>query len=136
MFGIGGGEIVFIILIALMLFGSENIPNIARTLGKGIAQIKNATDDIKSEIQRSAEENGLDVKSLTGGLNDEIEKVKGGFNKMVNEHTQDLPVTNLRDIPNTLNDVANDVTKDVTSELDTTTQSLDDIEAGPIKRQG
>src|SRR4051812_20073233 len=100
MFGIGGGEIVFIVLIALMLFGSENIPHIARTLGKGIAQIKNATDDIKSEIQRSAEENGLDAKSLTGGLNDEIEKVKSGFNKMVTDHSADLPVTNLRDIPN------------------------------------
>ena len=34
MFGIGGGELVFIIFIALMLFGSDKIPGIARTLGK------------------------------------------------------------------------------------------------------
>ena len=57
MFGIGGSELVFILLIAVMLFGTDKIPEIARTLGKGMAQLKNATDDIKSEITKSAEGN-------------------------------------------------------------------------------
>ncbi|MFA7445902.1 MAG: twin-arginine translocase TatA/TatE family subunit [Flavobacteriaceae bacterium] len=48
-------EIVLIVFVALMLFGAKNIPEIARTLGKGMAQIKNATNDIKSEIQKSAD---------------------------------------------------------------------------------
>src|SRR5690606_2226427 len=61
-------EIVFIIVIALMLFGSKNIPEIARTLGKGMAQIKNATNDIKNEIQKSAE-----FKDVTD-IKDSIEK--------------------------------------------------------------
>ena len=51
MFGIGGGELIFIIFIALMLFGSDKIPDIARAMGKGMAQLKNATNEIKSEIQ-------------------------------------------------------------------------------------
>lgn len=55
MFGIGGGEIVFIILVILMLFGSDKIPEIARTLGKIMAQLKNATNDIKSEIHKGVE---------------------------------------------------------------------------------
>ena len=59
MFGIGGSEIFFIIIIALMLFGSKNIPDIARTLGKGFAQLRNATNEIKSEITKSADENGI-----------------------------------------------------------------------------
>ena len=60
MFGIGGSELVFIIFIAIMLFGADKIPEVARTLGKGMQQLKNATDDIKTEIHKTASENGLD----------------------------------------------------------------------------
>ncbi len=79
MFGIGGGELVFIMFVVLMLFGSDKIPEIARTMGKAMAQLKNATNDIKSEIQKGAEANGLDAKSLsemTGNINAQINKTK------------------------------------------------------------
>jgi sec-independent protein translocase protein TatA len=79
MFGIGGGELVFIMFIVLMLFGSDKVPEMARTMGKAMAQLKNATNDIKSEIQKGAEANGFDQKtldSLTGGINSEINKAK------------------------------------------------------------
>lgn len=76
MFGIGGSELVFIIFIAIMLFGADKIPEVARTLGKGMQQLKNATDDIKTEIHKTASENGLDTQSLTGGFSEEISKVK------------------------------------------------------------
>ena len=79
MFGIGGGELVFIMFIVLMLFGSDKVPEMARTMGKAMAQLKNATNDIKSEIQKGAEANGLDTKSLsdmTGNINSQITKAK------------------------------------------------------------
>lgn len=81
MFGIGGGELFFILFIALMLFGSDKVPTIARTLGKAMAQLKNATNDIKSEIQKSAEENGLDtsINELTSSFNKEIDDMKAGI---------------------------------------------------------
>lgn len=81
MFGIGGGELIFIIFIALMLFGSDKIPDIARTMGKAMAQFKNATNEIKSEIQKGAESNGLDtsIKQLTSTFTDEVEKVKSNL---------------------------------------------------------
>ena len=81
MFGIGGGEMIFIIFIALMLFGSDKIPVIARSLGKGMAQLKNATNEIKSEITKGAEANGLDtaIKDLTGSLSKEVENIKGSL---------------------------------------------------------
>ena len=72
MFGIGGGELFFIILVVLMLFGSDKIPDIARALGKGMAQLKNATNEIKSEIQKGTQEAGLDMNTLTGGVSEEI----------------------------------------------------------------
>lgn len=85
MFGIGGGEMIFIIFIALMLFGSDKIPIIARSLGKGMAQLKNATNEIKSEISKSAEANGLDtsIKDLTSSFNTEVETIKGSLDTNV-----------------------------------------------------
>jgi sec-independent protein translocase protein TatA len=81
MFGIGGGELILIIFIALMLFGSDKIPEIARAIGKGMAQLKNATNEIKSEIQKGAEANGIDtsMKELTSTFSDEVEKVKANL---------------------------------------------------------
>ncbi len=92
MFGIGGGELVFIIFIALMLFGSDKIPDVARTMGKAMAQLKNATNDIKSEITKSAEEHGFDegIKNLTSGFNQEVDKLKEGLEANIPNPTDDI----------------------------------------------
>lgn len=79
MFGIGGGELIFILFIILMLFGSDKVPEIARTMGRAMAQLKNATNDIKSEIQKGVESNGFDPKSLTDftqNISSEIDETK------------------------------------------------------------
>jgi sec-independent protein translocase protein TatA len=54
-FEVGGGEILLIMLVALMFFGSKNVPQIARGLGKGMREIRDASNSIKSEIVREAE---------------------------------------------------------------------------------
>lgn len=97
MFGIGGGELFLILIVILMLFGSDKIPEIARTLGKGMAQLKNATNDIKHEIQKGAEENGLDMKSLTGGISEEIAAAKQSMNNAVNPVEFQNPVTEIKE---------------------------------------
>jgi sec-independent protein translocase protein TatA len=114
-----------------MLFGSDKVPEIARTMGKAMAQLKNATNDIKSEIQKGAEANGFDQKSLddlTGGINSEINKVKSNL---------------LGDTSNSLNSITesfnNEVNKTAESVVSGTknpdgTSVLDDL-TGPIKRQ-
>ena len=67
---ISGPEILVIGLIVLLLVGADKIPEIARGLGKGIRQVKDATDDIKSEIKKSAENQGLDTKSIKKEIDD------------------------------------------------------------------
>lgn len=57
LFNIGGLELGLIILVFIMLFGANKIPEIARGLGKGMKSIKHATDDIKREINDTAEKN-------------------------------------------------------------------------------
>ena len=49
-------EIFVILIIVVMLFGSKKIPELARSLGKGIRELKDASNDIRREIQSSAEE--------------------------------------------------------------------------------
>ena len=72
---ISSTEIVFILFIVIMVFGADKIPDVAKGMGKGMRTLKNATNDIKGEIQRSAEKQGLDA-NLTKEVNDEINKVK------------------------------------------------------------
>ena len=49
---ISGPEILFVGLIVLLVFGADKIPEISRGLGKGIRQVKDATEDIKNEIKK------------------------------------------------------------------------------------
>ena len=72
---IGGPEIFIIILIVVMLFGADKIPEIARGLGKGMRQIKDATNDIKKEINDSAKKQGIDTEFVRD-INKEVHKVK------------------------------------------------------------
>lgn len=72
---IGGPEIFIILLIVVMFFGADKIPEIARGLGKGMSQIKNATNDIKKEINESAKNQGIDT-DLASDINKEIGEVK------------------------------------------------------------
>lgn len=72
---IGGPEIFVILLIVVMLFGADKIPEIARGFGKGIRQIKDATNDIKKEINDSAKNQGIDT-DFVKDINNEINDVK------------------------------------------------------------
>ena len=72
---ISGLEIVFILFIVVMVFGADRLPEIARGLGKGMRQLKDATNEVKAEIQKSAEKQGLDT-DFTKDIKKEINKVK------------------------------------------------------------
>ena len=72
---ISGAEIVVILFIVVIVFGADKIPEIARGLGKGMRTLKDATNDIKHEIAKSAEKHGVDT-DLTKEINEEISKVK------------------------------------------------------------
>ncbi len=70
-FNIGGGEIVFILLVVVMFFGADKIPEIARGLGKGIRDVKNAANDVKREITSS-----VDVDDDLKKFKEKVEKEK------------------------------------------------------------
>lgn len=74
--GMSGGEIAFILFIAVMVFGADKIPEIAKGLGKGLQTIRNATNDIKDEVMKSADDNTSDTKEIGKEVKGEIDKVK------------------------------------------------------------
>ncbi|WP_291869479.1 twin-arginine translocase TatA/TatE family subunit [Maribacter sp.] len=76
---ISGGEIFFILFIVVMVFGADKVPGIAKGLGKGMRQLRDATDDIKREIKNSADKQGIDT-SFTDDIKKEIDEVKKNVN--------------------------------------------------------
>tara|TARA_R100001369_G_scaffold19951_1_gene36252 strand:+ start:283 stop:573 length:291 start_codon:yes stop_codon:yes gene_type:complete len=73
---IGGTEIVFVLFIVVLVFGADKLPEIAKGLGKGMRQLKDATNDIKQEVTKSAKENNIVDTDSTKEIQDEINKVK------------------------------------------------------------
>lgn len=72
---ISGPEIFIILIIVVMLFGADKIPEIARGLGKGIRQVKDATNEIKKEINESAQKQGIDT-DFVKEINNQVNEVK------------------------------------------------------------
>ncbi len=70
---IGGPEFFIVLLFVIIFFGADKLPEIARSLGKGIRQVKDATNDIKKEINESTQKQDSDMVS---DINKEVNEVK------------------------------------------------------------
>lgn len=53
-FGLGGGELVLVLVVVLVLFGAKRIPEFAKGLGKGINEFKKASRDVTEAIENEA----------------------------------------------------------------------------------
>jgi sec-independent protein translocase protein TatA len=69
---ISGQEIFIIMVVALLLFGANKIPEIAKGLGKGMREFKKATDDIKKEFDENTKDIKEDIKDVTDSVKKDI----------------------------------------------------------------
>jgi TatA/E family protein of Tat protein translocase len=90
---VSGTEVLVILIFVLMFFGSKSIPGIARTLGRTMRQIKDASAEIQNEIKQS----GVDMKkdlNLTRFVEETVEEFKQPLDQYaveINEAVQYQP---------------------------------------------
>jgi sec-independent protein translocase protein TatA len=83
--GLGFGELLVVFFFVLLFFGADSIPKIARTLGRGIRQMKDATQEIQEEIKKSSSGITDEIKKSTTGFTDEINKVESDVKKTLDQ---------------------------------------------------
>ncbi|MFZ5633430.1 MAG: twin-arginine translocase TatA/TatE family subunit [Bacillota bacterium] len=54
MFGMGPWELILILIIALVIFGPGKLPEVGKSLGKGLREFRKASENIKEEVQKEA----------------------------------------------------------------------------------
>ena len=70
MFGVGMPELIIIFLIALIIIGPKRLPDLARALGKGLAEFRRATTELKASLDMDEVEEEL--KGVEGELADSV----------------------------------------------------------------
>ncbi len=66
----GFAEIGFILFVAFLLFGPEKLPEIARTLGKGLGELRRASNELRTSLEDEIANLDRDVKTRTGEASD------------------------------------------------------------------
>lgn len=77
MFGMGMSEILLILALALIVIGPKKLPDLARALGRGLAEFRRATDDIQRTIYQEVHK-PLDPKEFLKDLQQAKAQVKPG----------------------------------------------------------
>ncbi|HVW94635.1 MAG TPA: twin-arginine translocase TatA/TatE family subunit [Mucilaginibacter sp.] len=120
---IGSSEMILIVFVALLLFGGEKLPEIARGLGKGIRDFKDASEGVKREInnqinsfEEKREEDKRVEEAIKARQESEKELPAHGFTPVENT----MPVNDNYSVPvdehETATDVVEEHNKDVTAE--------------------
>ena len=73
-FGLPGGpELLIVLLIAVLLFGANKIPELARSSGKAMGEFKRGRQELEAEIQRGVEGGASDARSAESAASSDID---------------------------------------------------------------
>lgn len=77
---LGGGEIFIIVLVIILLFGSDQLPQLVKSVGRGIREINDAKNQIQNEIQKGAALSN----DITSEIKEEITQVEQTVKRQMN----------------------------------------------------
>ena len=92
---LGFGEMLMIFVIALLVFGPKKLPELGKSLGKGIREFKKATEDLKSNWDEH-------IKDISEPLNDARKELHGmgqNIKSQVYEHLESVTETAPKELP-------------------------------------
>ncbi len=75
MFGIGGGELALIIIVLLIFVGPDKLPQVAKTVGTGLRDLRRAANLAQSELKQGMEELTREVQGVTRDVQSIVENV-------------------------------------------------------------
>ncbi len=74
MFDLGTQELIVIFIVAFLVFGPKKLPELGRTLGKGIRELKSAMRGVKESMEEAGEEVSEEIKIAKSDLEDAVNK--------------------------------------------------------------
>lgn len=81
----GGGEILVVLLAALLLFGADKMPEIAKGLAKGMREFRKVSNDIKREFEESTQDIRNDINDVTADVKKNAEEVNKNIRNYIDE---------------------------------------------------
>lgn len=77
MFDLGAQELIVIFIVAFLVFGPKRLPELGRTLGKGIRELKAALSNVKDTLEESELNVSKEIKDARAGIEESIKKAVG-----------------------------------------------------------
>ncbi len=78
---LGGGEVFLIFFVVLLLFGGKGLPSLAKALGKGLREFKDATNGLQKDLTDGASSIRHEVNKETSVFEEKIQEVKKDIEK-------------------------------------------------------
>ena len=89
MFGLGAGEILIILVLAFLLFGPKQLPEIGRQVGKAVKGLKETADDLRKSVEPEVNLIQQEVKMAEQDLQASMKEAEEEVNAITSQAGQD-----------------------------------------------